>query len=232
MIDIALRPTKDRLLEPLVAVLAPRVGPLALTSLALAAGLGAAAAAAGGLVVVSVLLWLFGRVLDGLDGAVARRRDGASDLGGYLDIVADTVVYAAVPIGIAVGVGDGATWVAVGVLLATLYVNTVSWTYLAALFEKRRSGAGTTGEATSVRMPPGLVEGAETIVLYTAMLAVPSLATAWFLAMAVLVALTVLQRVVAASVALRGPARPVDAGRPVGRHLVGRHLVGRRRRAA
>lgn len=216
MIDIALRPVKDRLLEPFVVVLAPRIGPLALTSLALVAGLGAATAAASGLVIASVALWLSGRLLDGLDGAVARRRDGGSDLGGYLDILADSVVYAAVPVGIAVGVGERATWIAVGVLLATLYVNTVSWAYLAALFEKRRAGAGVTGEATSVRMPVGLVEGVETIVLYTAMLAMPSLATAWFLAMAVLVALTVLQRVVAASVALRDPADAVGGDGPVG----------------
>ena len=203
MIDRAVRPMKDRLLEPLAAV-APRwCGPLVLTVAALVAGLAAAATAAAGLIAWSVTLWLVGRLLDGLDGAVARRRGTSSDLGGYLDILADTTVYAAVPIGVAVAVADRAAWIAVAVLLATLYVNVVSWAYLAALLEKRRAGAVANGEPTSVHMPAGLVEGAETIVLYTLMLAVPSLAVVWFVLMAALVAVTVVGRAVCAPRALR-----------------------------
>lgn len=203
MIDRAVRPVKDRLLEPLAAVVPRWCGPLALTVAALVAGLAAAATAAAGLIAWSVTLWLVGRLLDGLDGAVARRRGTSSDLGGYLDILADTTVYAAVPIGVAIAVADRAAWIAVAVLLATLYVNVVSWAYLAALLEKRRAGAVANGESTSVHMPAGLVEGAETIVLYTLMLAVPSLAVVWFVLMAALVAVTVVGRAVCAPGALR-----------------------------
>lgn len=206
MIDARLRPVKDRAARPLAAALARRCGPFPLTVAALAAGLAAAGAAAAGLVVVSVVLWLANRLLDGLDGAVARERGASSDLGGYVDIVADTVVYAAVPLGIAVAVDDRAAWIAVAALIATFYVNAVSWAYLAALLEKRRAGAATTGEITSVRMPAGLVEGAETVVLMTIMLAFPSQAVTWFAVTAALVAMTVVHRATVAVRLLRVPA--------------------------
>ena len=148
-------------------------------------------------------LWLVGRAADGLDGLVARRRRSASDLGGYLDMLGDTVGYAAVPLGVAVAAGDDVVWTACAVLLATFYVNTVSWTYLSALLEKRGNGVASSGEATSIRMPVGVIEGAETIVLLTVVLAWPATAAWLFALMAALVALTVLQRVRWAQGALR-----------------------------
>jgi hypothetical protein len=52
-------------------------------------------------------------------------------------------------------------------------------------------------------MPAGLIEGAETIVLYTVMLVIPAQAEVLFWAMAALVVVTVLQRVVWAMRGLR-----------------------------
>ena len=89
------------------------------------------------------------------------------------------------------------------VLLATFYVNAVSWTYLSALLEKRSAGASRTGELTSIAMPPALVEGAETLVLFTLALLVPRDAPQVFAVMAVAVAFE------------RGPAGRVGAGAPV-----------------
>ena len=84
-------------------------------------------AAAAGFVVVAVVLWLLNRALDGLDGAIARARGRGSDLGGYLDMLADVVVYAAVPLGVAVSVDTRSGWMAAAVLLGSFYVNAVSW---------------------------------------------------------------------------------------------------------
>jgi phosphatidylglycerophosphate synthase len=205
MIDRALRRRAQIALAPLVRATPRRVHPTAVTAAAVVPGVGAAVAAGAGLPALAVALWLANRVLDGLDGAIARTTGRGSDLGGYADILLDVVVYAAVVLGIAVGQDSRAGWVAAAALLATFYVNAISWSYLSALLERRGAGAAARGDATAVTMPPGLVEGAETIVLFTVALAVPgwSVAVMWVMAGAVLVG--VAQRVVAARRAL-GPA--------------------------
>lgn len=196
MLDQRLRRTKEKVLGPLGAAVAPHAPPLALTLGGLLLTLAAAGLAAVEQWSGALVLWLLGRLLDGLDGVVARRRGAAGDLGGMLDLVADTVGYAAVPLGVAAGLDERGGWVAVAVLLATFYVNAVTWTYLAALLEKRAAGAGATGELTSTTMPAGLVEGTETIVLFALLLAVPGWAVATMVVMAVAVLATAAQRVV------------------------------------
>jgi phosphatidylglycerophosphate synthase len=196
MIDRRLREVKDRALEPLASRIVGRSAPLALTAMALVAGLAAAAAAAVDRRSFALALWLLGRLLDGLDGPVARRHGRTSDLGGYLDIMGDTIVYAAVPIGIAVGRGDDATWIACAVMLAAFSVNTMSWTFLSAVAERRGARPGAGAARTTIHMPPGLVEGAETIVAYSVMITVPDRAATVFAVFAVLVAITIVQRLV------------------------------------
>lgn len=194
MLDLRLRPLKERFLEPVAAVLARHVTADALTAAALAITLGAAALAAAGRPIAAVAAWLIGRLLDGLDGPVARHREESSDFGGYLDMVADTIGYAAVPIGVALGVDERSTWIAVAVLLGTFFVNAISWSYLSAVLEKRGAGAATTGEMTSITMPPALVEGTETIVLFSLFIALPQWSTWLLSAMAALVAVNIVQR--------------------------------------
>ena len=45
---------------------------------------------------LAVTLLLLNRLLDGLDGAVARAA-GGTDLGGFLDITMDFLIYSAIP---------------------------------------------------------------------------------------------------------------------------------------
>ncbi len=203
MIDRTLRSVKDRVFGPSARVANGRINPALFTALSLAGGIGAGVAAGFGLRWQAVCIWLLGRAFDGLDGAVAREGGRSSDLGGYLDMMADTVGYAAVPIGIAAAQGSVGSWTWCAVLLATFYLNTMSWTYLAAIAEKRGTGAAETGESTTVHMPGGLIEGAETIVLFVLMLSLPDQSTWWFSAMAGLVMFTVMQRVVWAARNLR-----------------------------
>jgi phosphatidylglycerophosphate synthase len=192
--DTELRSLKDRALAPLVRALEP-VSPTALTVGALAVGLGCAGAAALGWPLVALGLWVVNRVLDGLDGLVARRFGKTSDRGGYLDLVFDFVVYAAVPLGLAWAAAVPGVWAACAFLLGAYYVNAVSWLALSALEEKRRTAA-TAERQTSLAIPRGLMEGFETVVLYLAFfLWTPGLG--WlFAAGAVLVLASAAQRVV------------------------------------
>ncbi len=169
MFDSQLRPYKATLLAPVASSLS--LPPSWVTLAGLLLGLGAALAASQGLWLFAFSLFIANRLLDGLDGEMARLSDGSSDAGGYTDITADTVVYAAVPLGVAVGTDIGHIWPLTALLLASFYVNTITWTYLAALIEKRQSS---TQRPTSVVMPRGLVEGGETFVFFSLMLLIPS----------------------------------------------------------
>jgi len=205
MLDSTLRPVKDRLLAPVASGPVGRVPVAAITLVGLAFTLAAAAAAWHGVTLAAVLLWLGGRFLDGLDGAVARATGQQSDTGGLFDFVADSIGYAAVPLGIAAGVDDRALWIATAVVIATFYINAVSLGQVAALLEKR--SVADRG-ATSVVMPRGLVEGTETIVVFTLALAVPdSAATIWWV-FAAAVAVTVAERLRWASAVLRQDPLP------------------------
>jgi phosphatidylglycerophosphate synthase len=201
MLDLRLRSTKERLLAPVAARCPNFLSAAAVSFVSLACCVGAGVAAWRGAVVLSVILWLAGRVLDGLDGAIARSNGAASDFGGYVDLLFDTVGYAAVPLGIAFSVGQLGTWQIIAVLLGSFYVNSVSWLMLSALLEKR--GERASGEQTSVTMPTGLIEGTETIVLFTIALALPQHADITFAVMAAGVAIGVTQRAVAARRLLR-----------------------------
>ncbi|MEM9563156.1 MAG: CDP-alcohol phosphatidyltransferase family protein [Actinomycetota bacterium] len=213
MLDRSLRQTKTRLLRPTAARLAT-VPPLALTATGLGFGLGAAALAGTGSWALALAAWLANRLFDGLDGEVARLTGSDSDLGGYLDLTADAVAYAALPVGVAAGVGTAAAWTAAAVLLATFYANVVSVTMLSAVLEKRRAGADAAGDDRTVTLPAGLIEGTETIVLFAALLVFPGAAVWLMAAMAGLVMITAVGRVAGAWSLL--VTSPVSPGGPVG----------------
>ncbi|GAB6091414.1 CDP-alcohol phosphatidyltransferase family protein [Spirochaeta dissipatitropha] len=204
MFDTSLRRLKDIAIQPLV-VLAGRIGLTALpvTFAGCILGLAAAVCAGFGLWPAALVLWLLNRVFDGLDGALARQQNVSSDLGAYLDIMADFLVYAALPLGIAVGQAAASQaildsslmlWPLTAFLLASFYVNAASWMFIAAIIEKR----GASGEkTTSLVMPRGLIEGAETIFFFTLVLLVPTWAYGLFALFGVLVSISAIHRVIA-----------------------------------
>lgn len=204
MLDPVLRRWKDRLLDPFARAL-PGVSPTLLTAIGLAVGLASAYAAWHGLFMPALALWLANRTVDGLDGAVARMHGKASDLGGYLDLVTDFVVYASIPAALALRPGAEPGLAAAAVLLlAAFYVNTVSWTVAAALLEKRVRVPDGPRRRTSVPIPEGLISGGETILLYSLFFLLPQHQMLLFHVMAALTALTVVQRVIWASRTFRG----------------------------
>ncbi|RRR73041.1 MAG: CDP-alcohol phosphatidyltransferase family protein [Candidatus Viridilinea halotolerans] len=196
MIDKALRVPKETLLGQMVRGPLRRLHPNAVTLAAAVIGVAAAGAAWQGAYLPALGLWMLNRVLDGLDGTLARTTGQQSDLGAYLDIVLDHVVYVAVPLGLVLAMGTPAAYLALILLLASFYINAASWMYLAALLEKRNAGAAAHGELTTVTMPTGLLEGAETIVFYTLFLLLPGALVPLFGLMAGLVLITVGQRMV------------------------------------
>lgn len=203
MLDPLLRTAKDRLLLPLARAAGPAMAPNVVTALSLLVGLGAAAALAVRAYPPALGLWLLSRMLDGLDGTLARAHGRQTDFGGYLDILADFVVYAAVPLGLAWGLAphQANASLAAAVLVAAFYVNAASWMYLAALLEKRSAPSAAT--QTSVTMPGGLVEGTETIFFYALFIVLPDAAVPLMLVMAGAVGVTVLQRLMWAARNLR-----------------------------
>jgi phosphatidylglycerophosphate synthase len=202
MLDEILRPPKERLLVP-AARLTQRVHPTALTLVAFGVGVLAVVAVLAHTQLVALMLWLANRFLDGLDGSAARFQHKQSDVGGYLDILLDMVIYAALPLALVVASPSPARYLSLAFLLAAYYVNSGSWLYLAALLEKRQQGAGVQGEKTSITMPSGLIEGAETVVVYCIFLIWPGQLVLLFCIFAALVMVTVGQRVLWALATLR-----------------------------
>lgn len=199
MLDTAVRRRLGPVLDVLGGWLARRgVRPGLLTAGGLALALAAAVAAAVGRFPQALVLWLVSRALDGLDGPVARAAGTASDAGGWLDLSADVVAYAAVVVGAVLGQPDAR--VAGLVLLAAYYVNG-SLFLLQALAVERRGRERP--DARSLPFTRGLAEGTETIVAQSAMLAFPSLMAPIAWAFAALVTATAVQRALATHRLLR-----------------------------
>ena len=161
MFDAQLRPLVDRALDPVGALVA-RTGVTAnqISFAGFALGLGAAVAVAFGAGTAAVLLIIANRLLDGLDGAVARST-GSTDLGAYLDITLDFLFYSAVPFAFAVA--DPANATAAAFLIFSFVGTGSSFLAFAIIAQKR-------GISTEIRGKKGffylggLTEGSETII--------------------------------------------------------------------
>ncbi len=149
MFDDLMRPLKDRVLSPVVTAVGRRLRPNTITLLAFLFGGLSAVSVALGWYMTGLLLWTGNRVLDGLDGAVARAFDSQSDLGGYLDILLDFTVYAALPAAFALSLDVRSGYLALILLLSVFYINGASWMYLSALLEKRKHVGGTSAGGVS-----------------------------------------------------------------------------------
>lgn len=196
MFDDFLRALKDRFFEPITRAIGPVPGPDWITVIAFVFGIAAAAAASQRNMGAALVLWLINRFFDGLDGTAARVHGLQTDFGGYLDILLDFVVYAAVPVGLSIAYPSRAVALSALVLMGSYFVNAASWMYLAAVLEKRAAGAGARGELTTVTMQPAIIAGTETVIFFTLFLVFPSHLTVFFSAMAALVTAGIAQRLI------------------------------------
>ncbi len=131
------------------------------------------------------------RLLDGLDGAVARASE-RTDLGGYLDIVSDYVFYASVPLGFAFA-DPGRNALPAAALLASFLLTCSTFLAFAALVA-RQSPTLEPAREKSFFYSRGLIEGAETIAFLVAMTLWPERFALLAWAFSALCVLTALQR--------------------------------------
>lgn len=199
MFDDILRALKDRLFEPIARAIGPVPSPDWITVIAFVFGIAAAYEASQRNMSGALVLWLLNRFFDGLDGTAARVHGLQSDFGGYLDILLDFMVYAAVPIGLAVAYPSRDVAIAALVLMGSYFVNAASWMYLSAVLEKRAVGAHARGELTTVTMQPAIIAGTETVIFFTLFLLLPRHLVTLFSVMAALVCVGIVQRMIWAS---------------------------------
>lgn len=199
----ALAPPLDR-----VAIRLDRLGiaPGVLTAAGFLTGLGAVAAASASWWRLALVLWLLNRAFDGLDGPVARRR-GATDLGGFLDIVADFTVYGGFVV--AVGYAIPSARVSALLLLGAYYLSGTAFLALSSILEKRGASPGSSprGDGRSLRFVGGLAEGTETVLVYVLICLLPAHAALILGIFAAAVFVTAAQRVLTAVRALQEPSR-------------------------
>jgi phosphatidylglycerophosphate synthase len=199
MLDIPLRRWKDRLVDPVARAVPGVVTPGHVTLAAFLCGLLACLAAMSmASPQMGICLWLLNRFLDCLDGSLARSRNAATDLGGFLDLLSDFIVYSLLPIAICLGQEAASVdWAALALLEASFHVNNFILFYSAAIAAKRHDD-----ELTSVTMRPALVEGFESGVIFTAMLIWPSHINLWMWVMSFGVAIGICQRALAVTSSL------------------------------
>jgi phosphatidylglycerophosphate synthase len=174
VLDARLRRLIDPPLDRLSVPLAARgVSANAITALGFALGLGAAAAIAWRAYLLGLALLLLNRLCDGLDGAVARRR-GLTDLGGFLDIVLDFLIYSAVPFAFALA--DPARNALPAAFLIFSFMGTGASFLAYAIMAAKRGIASELHGRKSLYYLGGLTEGTETIAAFV----LACLWPAWF----------------------------------------------------
>ena len=174
---------REQLDAPLTAIAArldrPWITPDRLTLAGLVVGLASAGLAASQLWAWALAAWWVSRLLDGLDGPLARRRSGGpgSPAGGFLDITADFLVYGATVVGVAVGtVGSAAAvtdWLPFAAVLLAYYLNGTAFLAFSSIAERTGHRLD---DGRSLSFLGGLAEGAETIVVHSLWLLLPAIA--------------------------------------------------------
>jgi phosphatidylglycerophosphate synthase len=164
MLDARLRRLIDPPLERLAGPLAARgLSADAVTLIGFALGLCAMGAIALQHYLLGLGLLLANRLCDGLDGALARRR-GLSDLGGFLDIVLDFIVYSGVPFAFALA--DPARNGLAAAFLIFSFVGTGTSFLAFAIMAAKRGLATDLRGRKSLYYLGGLTEGTETILAF------------------------------------------------------------------
>ena len=169
------------------------VGADAISFAGFAIGMAAATAIAFQHFLPGLALLMLSRLMDGLDGAVARATR-PTDRGGFLDITLDFLFYAAIPLAFAIA-DPAANALPAAVLLAAFIGTGSSFLAFAIVAEKRR--------LQSVAFPDksfyflgGLTEATETIAAFAAMCLWPGHFALIAYAFAALCAITIALRIV------------------------------------
>ena len=184
-----LKPALDRIARALVRV---GIGADGITLFGFGLGLASAGCVAVGQSVAGLALMLASRLMDGLDGAVARLTQ-PTDRGAFLDITLDFLFYASIPLAFALA-DPVANALPAAVLLAAFMGTGSSFLAFAVLAERRG--------LTSLAYPKkglyylgGLTEATETLACFAAMCWWPAVFAPLALGFAALCGLTIVARV-------------------------------------
>lgn len=170
------------------------IGANALTLSGAMIGLAAAFAISQNSYQVAIIFIVANRVLDGLDGAVARI-NGPTEFGGFLDSLADYLFYVSVPV--AFGIAATNNQMAALLLVAAFTLTAVSFLTFAAIAARQTSDS-THGPKAFI-YSTGLMEGSETIGFFIAFCLFPAYFVPLALVFAGLCMVTVGQRIVMAA---------------------------------
>jgi phosphatidylglycerophosphate synthase len=192
-----LKPVLERLASGLVRA---GIGADTVTFAGFGVGLAAAGAIALGHPLPGLALLLASRLLDGLDGAVARQTT-PTDRGAFLDITLDFLFYASIPLVFAIH-DPAANALPAAVLLAAFIGTGSSFLAFAAL-AARRGLASSAYPQKGLYYLGGLTEATETLLCFALMCLWPRHFAALAYGFAALCALTTVTRIVGGWRALR-----------------------------
>ena len=188
-IQTAIKPLITRAARSLVRA---GIGADSLTVTGFAVGMAAAVAIAFEAYIAGLVMLLISRLMDGLDGAVARATT-PTDRGGFLDITLDFLFYASIPLAFAIA-HPAQNALPAAVLLAAFIGTGSSFLAFAIVAEKKK--------LTSTALPDksfyflgGLTEATETIVALSAMCLWPAAFPLIAYAFAALCAITIAMRI-------------------------------------
>lgn len=169
MLDEELRKTAKPFYKPLAIPLATHMNGNAVSLLGLAVGVLCLVLAALGFNFLALVFWLANRLLDGLDGEVARIRGEASEFGAFLDIAADFFMYGGLVVALAIQHEDAR--LALAVLFLAYYLNGSLFLALSSVLERLKAERRT---ERGLHFRRSLTEGFETIMFGALALALPA----------------------------------------------------------
>jgi len=176
MLDTKIRRLIDPPLDCAGAFLARHnIAPNIITGIGMAFACACFAALSFGFYTLALLLMITSRICDGLDGAAARHsKNGATDLGGFYDIVADMIFYAGFVFFFALGRPEDA--LLAGFLIFSFMGTSSSFLAFAIIAAKRdhikESVPQETGQKSFFYLG-GLTEGSETIIAFILICCLP-----------------------------------------------------------
>lgn len=195
MLDARIAPLIKMLLAPVVQQLA-RLGvtPNQLTVLGFVIGFLALPLLAFEYYYAALAAIMVNRLLDGLDGALARWQNSSTASGGYLDISLDFLFYAAVPLGFALA-NPAQNALAAAILLASFIGTGCSFLAFAIPAQQYQLTRPQFSQKSFYYLQ-GLTEGTETIVLFVAFCLWPQYFPVLALLFAAAAGITIVTRVI------------------------------------
>jgi phosphatidylglycerophosphate synthase len=192
-----LKPGLERIARGLVRA---SIGADAITWFGFGLGMAAAVLIARAEPLPGLALLLASRLMDGLDGAVARLT-APTDRGAFLDITLDFLFYASIPLAFAIA-DPAANALAAAVLLAA-FMGTASSFLAFAVLAERRGLKSEDYPQKGIYYLGGLTEATETLACFVLMCLWPRHFALWAYGFAVLCALTIVMRLLGGWRALR-----------------------------